>query len=696
MTRAGDEGMDPTMQAVRSPGLGTLWACALGAVALGACSEMAPPQPPVSALPPHLVVRIDPASSADCPSGGSVVLSGNDGNGDGVLQDAEVSSRAVVCHPSPAGPPPPILLRFAAEPPGARCAAGGTAIASGPDLDRDGLLDDGEVAHVDYACGEVLLTRLVAEPAGPRCAAAGVEFQFGRDRDGDGALEDAEVEATELSCGDVLAHDVEIRSEADMTALASVRVISGGVLVSASMLQALSLPRLEHVTGSLEILGFQVRDVALPALQDIGGALTLLDGVRFDCPQLRRVGGLALRGVGLSDLSGFPALSEVDGDLVVTDVTAPSLELPALSIRGQLEIIRNPRLTRVVAKLADRVGSVAIFANPALQSLDLSVTPREAATAQVGSVQLFDNPGLAHVALRAGEVQSLGLSTSAGISDIALDVAKFDFDVSLFDITTPFSLTLSSPSPDGVELGGGLFISSSLQTFQATVPVTVHGLCVFDKTLLQALDLSAPLRVGEGVRFSDNARLVRISSIALTGSLQVINNARLGSLSFVTPATPGEIGTIVITDNPVLGGAPSLASLAAVRGFVDVERNPALTSLFGPSLTLVDGGMTVTDNASLAELQLPELRKAGAALFVQRNAALRFLEMPALTEVTDQLFIAANPQLQHIGFDALAHAEFFFVDDNPRLPACQVLAVFAHVTSRVAAQSGNDSTATCP
>lgn len=167
-------------------------------------------------------------------------------------------------------------------------------------------------------------------------------------------------------------------------------------------------------------------------------------------------------------------------------------------------------------------------------------------------------------------------------------------------------------------------------------------------------------------------------------------------MSFVTPASPGEIGTIVITDNPALDSAPSLASLVAVRGFVDVERNPALADLFGPSLTLVDGGMTITDNASLAELQLPELRQAGDGLLVQRNAALRFLEMPALTEVSSQLFIDSNSQLVHIGFDALAQVEFFFVDDNPRLPACQVLGVFSHVTGRVASQSGNDNTATCP
>lgn len=51
---------------------------------------------------------------------------------------------------------------------------------------------------------------------------------------------------------------------------------------------------------------------------------------------------------------------------------------------------------------------------------------------------------------------------------------------------------------------------------------------------------------------------------------------------------------------------------------------------------------------------------------------LQTIEMPALTEVTNNLFIETNPQLHHIAFDALSHADVFFVRDNPRLPACEV------------------------
>src|SRR5687767_6508117 len=56
------------------------------------------------------VSRVDPASAAECPRGGSVVSSGVDDDGDGVLDDGEVDGRQVVCQgeaPGPPGPPAP-------------------------------------------------------------------------------------------------------------------------------------------------------------------------------------------------------------------------------------------------------------------------------------------------------------------------------------------------------------------------------------------------------------------------------------------------------------------------------------------------------------------------------------------------------------------------------------------------------------
>jgi hypothetical protein len=53
-----------------------------------------------------------------------------------------------------------------------------------------------------------------------------------------------------------------------------------------------------------------------------------------------------------------------------------------------------------------------------------------------------------------------------------------------------------------------------------------------------------------------------------------------------------------------------------------------------------------------------------------------------------------HPQLHHLAFDALTHATTFVVNSNPRLPTCEVLALFARVQGEHG-QSGNDDDATC-
>jgi hypothetical protein len=142
--------------------------------------------------PPEVVVGMEPARAAECQFGGTVIRSGLDDNRNGTLDDDEVQARTVLCNEPPAAPPPPIVVRLAREPEGGRCAMGGTAVQSGPDRNRNERLDDDEVEHVDYVCGEALLSRIAAEPIGVRCVAGGVAFLFGRDRDHDGELDDEE------------------------------------------------------------------------------------------------------------------------------------------------------------------------------------------------------------------------------------------------------------------------------------------------------------------------------------------------------------------------------------------------------------------------------------------------------------------------------------------------------------------------
>jgi hypothetical protein len=144
-----------------------------------------------------LIVTTPAAAGADCAAGGYRLQSGLDLDGNGVLAPVEVLSTVFVCNgvpgpagpagdagpPGPQGPPgeagapgpagpagdagpagPPgqngpmgspgltSLLDQAPEPPGDHCPGGGVRLRSGLDLNRDGVLQDSEVAQVSYVC----------------------------------------------------------------------------------------------------------------------------------------------------------------------------------------------------------------------------------------------------------------------------------------------------------------------------------------------------------------------------------------------------------------------------------------------------------------------------------------------------------------------------------------------------------------
>jgi len=673
------------------------WGWLGGAMLLVACSGAGND---ASVGPPtEVVVRTDAASPADCPYGGSVVSSGLDRNGDHVLQDDEIVTRAVVCSPAPVLPPAPVVVRLVAEPRGAHCSAGGTAVQSGPDRNRNGRLDDDEVVHIDYVCGQALLTRLVAEPTGARCIAGGVAFVAGRDRDGDGVLGDDEIETTELECGDVLSRNVTIQSAADVAALANIKVITGDLVASGTRnLADLSLPALEHVGGSLEVFAnVDLRRVAFPQLHDVDGGFQLrFDPLTaLDCPQLRRVGSFDLGEIGLADLRGLPALTEVDRDLRLFDSSLLAADLSGVAVAGNITITDNLRLARMTLRLAGRVGSVLVTSNPGLRTADLSVAPAAGSPGALASVEVSGNDSLVRLALSAATVQAFTVGGNPQLSDIALDVAKFDSAVWLFGAGTPFDVTLSSSSADGsIEVGGDLLVSGPLRTMRSLGQVTVDGELELDKTLLQGFDPGNPWFVHSLV-LSRNSRLTELSPITLGGSLFVTSNALLLSVSSLTLRDGTELDTIVITDNPALASAPSLAGVTRVRGAVDVERNPRLTSLFGPALFRVEGPMRIDENARLTSLVYPRLEHIEADLEVFENDSLQTLEMPALTEVAAELFIISNAQLHHLALDSLARSDLFLVQNNRRLPSCEVRAVFSHVPGPGKVQSGNDDTATC-
>lgn len=710
------------------------WLVAVTA-AVGCSSEPAMESP----SPAKVVTRTDPASTAECPFGGVIIIAGLDSNGNGKLDDAEVKTRTMVCNDAPAQPPPVILVRLVpepangghcaeggtavqsgpdrngngrldddevahtdfvcglavltrleAEPPGDRCAAGGTAVRSGPDRNGNGRLDDDEVAHTDFVCGLAVLTRLDAEPPGDRCAAGGVVFSAGLDRNGDGTLDNTEVMSTEISCGDRIERDVDIRTFNDDFALKDVRVITGRVTV---LRGNFTLPKLAQIGGALQIIEGSGGTISLPALQSVGGELAVRNSgvTALDCPQLRRVGSLTLIQSALPDLSGFPVLAEIAGDVTIGSPGLVSATLPSTSpvkIAGNLQIGGAPDLSHADWTVEDRLGNVNIGS---LGSFTLTVVPVHQPRSVLGDVRMA---AVSSIRVSANEVSSIQLD-SAVLHDVAFDFGILDKDLRIFASTSPFDLTLSDPAHNGqLTIDGTLRIQGPLAALHTTDVVTVLGLFHMSGTQLHELAPIGSLRALGDLQLGNNALLTLIAPMDVEAGLVVSNNALLQTLAFPRFPFPGEaLGDVVITDNPVLTSAPALVLLAKVHGDLVIASNPLLPNPLGAPLVQVDGQLQIASTTS-TELSLPNLTQVGTSINLFGNAFMTTVSMPALTTVSSELNILSNDKLTSLAFGALTHTGVFTVRDNPHLPACQVLALFAHVDGSHN-QSGNDNDATC-
>jgi hypothetical protein len=98
--------------------------------------------------------RAEP-SGANCPSGGTAILRGSDRNRDNRLDAGEVTSTQYVCNGtngSAGTNGKNSLIATRPEPISTACPTGGTAISVGLDQNENGLLDAGEVQQTSYVC----------------------------------------------------------------------------------------------------------------------------------------------------------------------------------------------------------------------------------------------------------------------------------------------------------------------------------------------------------------------------------------------------------------------------------------------------------------------------------------------------------------------------------------------------------------
>ncbi|MBN2530914.1 MAG: hypothetical protein JXR76_31295 [Deltaproteobacteria bacterium] len=166
-------------------------------------------------------------SSEACPNGGVAVITGNDDNENGALEEEEIIDRKDICidELSELNRVSQTLIAIEAIIEGSECAAGGVRIKKGADdgapagIAGNGILEEGEVDESHVLCsgengasgtvgadGKTSLVAITVETEGANCSAGGQRIESGLD-DGanggsasNGVLEAGEITLTTYVC----------------------------------------------------------------------------------------------------------------------------------------------------------------------------------------------------------------------------------------------------------------------------------------------------------------------------------------------------------------------------------------------------------------------------------------------------------------------------------------------------------------
>ncbi len=149
-----------------------------------------------------VLVETADAPSGACATSGSIVRSGVDADGDGMLSAAETQSETLLCDGEDGVD---VLVELSAQPSSPMCPDGGTRLDRGFDDDGDGTLGAQEVTVTQVVCNSadgapVVLEVSTSTDAECPPGARGRAWRWGYDLDGDGALTPDEVRATSAVC----------------------------------------------------------------------------------------------------------------------------------------------------------------------------------------------------------------------------------------------------------------------------------------------------------------------------------------------------------------------------------------------------------------------------------------------------------------------------------------------------------------
>jgi hypothetical protein len=612
-----------------------------------------------------------------------------------------------------------VLEGTAAIPAGADCPAGGSAVMVGHDLDGNGVLDAGEVEHVTHVCNleaPPVLTRVDSEPAGDHCVTGGRAVKAGPDRDRNGVLDDGEVSSTTYACdpsdlfiGDFTAEMWNVPGE--VAALAQARVITG-TLTLASDAKA-SLPRLTVVGGGLTIApGAPPASIELPSLTQINGSFLafVTDADAIELPALTTVGGTVHIDTAseLASLS-LPALTSVGQDLIVIDAPVmATAALPALTkVGGMVAVVNAAGLREVdlgalstVSRLSvSRTGAtrVSVPSLVALELLDIADNARLAEIAlprlaRVGQIYIQRDTALHQLDLGA----LIAIDGAAGVVD-ALDIeytALETLDLPISSTTQRIVIAnnraLSSLRLVRLVSAGGLIVRRcpALVTLEAPVLSDIDDLTLSGP--LTSLSLSPWLTVEHQLSVVATG-LAQLPPARLfwRASLSVSSNPALVDLHGLD--LPAEMSSVSIGYNPLVTSLAGLESIAQLQG-LQVQGNAALVDLSGLDSLVQADFIELRSNPAIVRLRgLDRLSSLTNYLTIRDNPALSTLDgLDALANIGGALIVTGSPALasldglaglQSVGlaYGTVGGGPSFFVYDDAALSPDAIAALLARI-----------------
>ena len=632
-----------------------------------------------------------------CDFGGQAVLTGLDQDHNGVLDDVEVLSTQYVC----ADAIPTVRTRTQVEPPGSHCFHGGQAVHSGLDFDGNGHLDDPEVSSTEYVCATTVpFILMTAQPVAPRatCPRGGMVTRVGHDANGNGLLDDEEVAREVEVCNEPVPVVSRVRRLPDTSSTC----VRGGSVVQAGLdldLDGfLDLPEASATAYACDVEPAHLR--VQHSQVEPGGWHCAARGTRVDAFE-------DLDGDTLPDPGGYTttfylceATRTYDGDYVVTS----DMDLVALEgvdrLRGDLRIQAPSRAEVILPTLAIIDGSLVVRGNSSLKWLDLGMLRFIG-----GDAELRDNAQLEEMAL-GDESQPLRVAGSLIVekNPKLFSLKSLIAVVPTHNITVRANDTLESPGlmPHVVTLTGSLTLQDNpLLTGTPFINLAqVHG----DLRLVNNAMIAGPFgleqlqSVDGALELRDNPQLETLAPLGRlvsVGALELLNNLRLPDTSGLISLT--RAGHIHVQNNAALVSVGDMPLLTSVDEEFFVRVNASLQRVQGLPLFRTAGAVSVVSNEALTSLsgfaRLPQLN----LLEVLGNAKLSTLGDFAKLRELGFLNVQGNQVLTNLGLGELARVTSeFVVVDNPKLPTCQASALAARAYPGNPFISDNDDTATCP